>query len=755
MESIEVKKHPGVEWGELFERYSIIPLVSRRKQALGSWKQYQTTRATTDDLERWAFDAQALNVGVITGAISGLVVLDLDNDDAAAEAERRGLPHTVAVTTPRGHHFYFAHPGATVNNIVGQEGGKLPEGIDLRGDGGYVVGPGSYFVPTPGELCAGKAEGKYRWADGCSPSDVALAPMPDWLVEAIESKPNQTPPAAGQLSNPVAKSPNNPPPDQPSSRAQRYAATALAGEVERITNAPPGSSNDTLVRSAYAIAQLVAAGALAEWEAREAITDAAAARNIPCAEAAATIASGWAKGLMDPRRNLPEEKPTDQRNTTTDSERPPTALKLLCAADSYNTSVPPRSYLIDQWLPSGATTGLFGDGGTGKSLVAMMMATAIAAGKDLWGNAVTQAPTLGIYCEDDANELTRRQQSINASLGLSPDDLRHCYWSSRFGEQSLLGASSVGGAYEPNELYAAIRAAALDRGARLIVLDNISMIYGDNINDPSLVTRFMSQMNRLALDINGAVLLVGHTAKAEGSKFAGTMAWSNASRNRLLFARPEGAAAARNPDLRVLSRDKSNYAQAGTTLEVCWHHGAFVSAHVNDTGAPAANPKEVEQNNAFLQHLSRLTSDQQALSTKRNASNYAPKVMATTTTASGTKYKQDAHRIDMERAMGRLLSAGVIADDQSLGWQRSRGKEATGLKLVSKGAVEATLSESDAINDNAAAAAAEWVDVTTQTNAPPPMPTALEPIMQSTWQQTSVEDKMAELKALLSRTKAP
>jgi RecA-family ATPase len=69
-------------------------------------------------------------------------------------------------------------------------------------------------------------------------------------------------------------------------------------------------------------------------------------------------------------------------------------------------------------------------------------------------------------------------------------------------------------------LYGQIKQAALDLGAKLVILDNISHIFGGNENDRADVTQFLNLLNDLARAIGGAVLLIGHTAKAEGSEYS-------------------------------------------------------------------------------------------------------------------------------------------------------------------------------------------------------------------------------------------
>jgi hypothetical protein len=108
------------------------------------WKPFQTRLATDDELLAW-FRDEPSNLGIVTGAISGVVVIDCDDKRAAHYLLRqRHLPYTPWQTqTPRGWHLWFAHPGFPVPNSAGI---KSPHGdlkIDLRGDGGFVIGHGS------------------------------------------------------------------------------------------------------------------------------------------------------------------------------------------------------------------------------------------------------------------------------------------------------------------------------------------------------------------------------------------------------------------------------------------------------------------------------------------------------------------------------------------------------------------------------------------------------------------------------------
>lgn len=125
---------------------SVIPVPRSRdghdgKRPALAWKPFQLARAAEENIRQWFATPQ--NIGIVTGAISRVVVVDTDSIAAEAWA-RRNLPRTPwRVRTSKGWHRYFRHPGLHVANsarIVTRDG-RLA--LDVRGDGGFVIGPGS------------------------------------------------------------------------------------------------------------------------------------------------------------------------------------------------------------------------------------------------------------------------------------------------------------------------------------------------------------------------------------------------------------------------------------------------------------------------------------------------------------------------------------------------------------------------------------------------------------------------------------
>ena len=216
-------------------------------------------------------------LGIRTGAESGLIVIDIDHDEAKGvdgrpwldAARTKGLPDCPMVTTPRGGmHIYFAHPG----DAILCSASKLAPGVDVRGDGGYIIAPPSR-----------SPKGSYSWLR--SPVEVTPPPIPAWLLEEL------SPPKPGPVydaASPLAEA------DMP--EIEREVEAALT----RLREAKSGSRNDTLNRSAFIIGKMVGAGAIGHETAIGRLMEAAMAAGLPEAEARRTAEGGVRAGRRQP-----------------------------------------------------------------------------------------------------------------------------------------------------------------------------------------------------------------------------------------------------------------------------------------------------------------------------------------------------------------------------------------------------------------------------------------------------------------------
>lgn len=157
--------------------FSIIPL-KKDKKPYFPWTEYQTRVATEKEIRDWFEEYPDANIGIITGEVSGIVVIDVDASHGGMNTiQGLQMPDTpVVLTGGGGLHFYCKHPGdKKISNFQARE--DLP-GVDLRGDGGYVVAP-------PSTHQSGR---DYAWEDGREIDSKPLAELPDWAYTEVGEK---------------------------------------------------------------------------------------------------------------------------------------------------------------------------------------------------------------------------------------------------------------------------------------------------------------------------------------------------------------------------------------------------------------------------------------------------------------------------------------------------------------------------------------------------------------------------------------
>ena len=138
---------------ELLDRgWAVIPILPETKRPAVKWGHYcdELKLPTEDEVIEWFERWPEASIAVITGPLSGLVIVDCDNEDALAEATRLGMTKTpIKVRTKKGWHFYFKFPTGSewIKNRVGADGNDVDwprcDGLDLRGSKGYAVAPPS------------------------------------------------------------------------------------------------------------------------------------------------------------------------------------------------------------------------------------------------------------------------------------------------------------------------------------------------------------------------------------------------------------------------------------------------------------------------------------------------------------------------------------------------------------------------------------------------------------------------------------
>ena len=227
-------------------------------------------------------------------------------------------------------------------------------------------------------------------------------------------------------------------------------------------------------------------------------------------------------------------------------------------------SPPERKWAIKGWLGFGHVTLMVGPGGIGKTLLAQQMASCLALGRQFIEAIERPHKCLMWACEDDHDELWRRQVSLSRWCKAGLEEFHEGLTIiPRHGlENTIVSAEFGKPLFSP--LLIELQEQANDLHADVVILDNVGQLYGGSENDRHSVTVFL---NALAGALAGkAIMLLAHPSRSMGSEFSGSSAWENVARTRLYFgatlpgAKPDPNGDSEPTDnVRYLSRRKANY----------------------------------------------------------------------------------------------------------------------------------------------------------------------------------------------------
>ena len=170
--------------------------------------------------------------------------------------------------------------------------------------------------------------------------------------------------------------------------------------------------------------------------------------------------------------------------------RSPRTRTVVDPTSLQNAKVPERRWIVQDWIPDGVVTGLYGSGGLGKTLAAQQLLTASAIGKPWLGRPVVYMQSMGVFCEDSAEELHRRQADINRLYEVNFADLGAMRWLPRLGYNNLLMTFDHG---EPKltAFFGRLVREARAFGARLAVIDTVADCFGGDENNRGQVRQFI------------------------------------------------------------------------------------------------------------------------------------------------------------------------------------------------------------------------------------------------------------------------
>lgn len=335
-------------------------------------------------------------------------------------------------------------------------------------------------------------------------------------------------------------------------------------------------------------------------------------------------------------------------------------LPALDAGDWEGQPIPPREWIVFNRVPCRTITILSGNGGTGKTTLALQLCVGVARGTD-WLGAVVDKPGRVLFFsgEEEHDEIHRRLASI-----LKHHNLSFCDIAGRLkmicipsldsdNSDALLAVPTRNDLIAPTDLYMRLLLTCRDIRPNLIVIESVADVFGGNENNRAQVRQFIGLLRHLAIDNNAGLMLLAHPSVAgmgSGSGTSGSTHWHNASRSRMYFSKVTGDDV---PDdgLRLLEMKKNQHDKGGERLRLRWRDGVFVPE--GGVGLFDKIAADAEAERVFLKLLDLLTGQGRAVSPNGSKS-YAPALFAEHPDAEGRNKK------DFASAMERLLAADRI-----------------------------------------------------------------------------------------------
>jgi hypothetical protein len=400
---------------------------SKRFSGGRNWGATANTAEIKKDWGRWP----KANLGVATGADSGIFVMDIDTMEghgvdgltslAALEKEHGALPPTLQGRTPSGgRHYVFKHPG---NNIkIKNSASEVARGVDIRGDGGMFLAPPS-----------AKADGgAYAWIN-----DEAIADAPQWLLDRIVEHPYVAP----------AKVPLVPDHDPEFEREIRVRSgmgvdptwvyePASREELQAALDVIPSDSEQIWFKVGCALYRELGDTGLdmyLRWSAKSSKFNAAECREKwkHCAAYTGNTAGSiyfladehnpdWRQAIEDPEPEPePEPEPKPEPNPKRDAVN-----RALSVQEWLARKLPPRDYLLGNVITSTSRMLLWAPTGIGKTMLAIALGMAMGHGNGFvhW-NGVRPVRVLYVDGEMPRELLQERLRDEAERLGVEPDNV--------------------------------------------------------------------------------------------------------------------------------------------------------------------------------------------------------------------------------------------------------------------------------------------------------------------------------------------
>jgi RecA-family ATPase len=333
---------------------------------------------------------------------------------------------------------------------------------------------------------------------------------------------------------------------------------------------------------------------------------------------------------------------------------PPTSPPLVTVTPSAwrGTPIPPMQWLATSRIPARDVTILSGDGGGGKTTVALQLAVSVAEGLGDWlGTTCEAGPVLFFSAEEPEDEIRRRLDRIARKRGIEPDDIKNLHLHFAKPNQCILGTGIPNHPIAPTSIFASLEATAKEILPALVIVDSNAATLGGNYIDRVHARTFVNLFRDMAQEVGCAVLLLDHPSASglnNGTGRAGNMDWQNAVRAFLYLRLIENEQGKKGRELEIM---KSNYGPIGEKTGLQWEGGHYVLE--GSASAPQQAAVDATADQIYLDCLDTATRQGRHVCPMRGRG-YAPKVFASMPEAKGLTWRA------FDAAQERLFSASQI-----------------------------------------------------------------------------------------------
>lgn len=305
-------------------------------------------------------------------------------------------------------------------------------------------------------------------------------------------------------------------------------------------------------------------------------------------------------------------------------------LKVVNPADWQGKPVPEREWLVHSLIPDRNVSLLYGDGGAGKSTLALQLGTVRAIEQSFLGLTTKPGSSLVLPAEDDLDELHRRLAAICTHHKVQIGDLRQMRLIDLTGQDAVIGKLTRNGRIVATELYQFMIGEMANFNPGLVIIDALADSFAGDENNRMQARQFISMLRQQATAYDCGFLAIAHPSLSgiiTSRGTSGSTGWSNSVRSRMYLEpiKNDGSAEP-DPNLKMLRLPKANYSAAGFEMPLRYQDGVYVP--VTDGSAPMDRATRMaEHEQIFLTILRRLF-EQQRYVTNTTGANYAPAVFA-------------------------------------------------------------------------------------------------------------------------------